>query len=183
VIRRHAQQLAQVGLRRVADLHKMPAAMAHFHHRHAAAVPIQHLGSDLLQYRFRQGRRARRKVPGTSHHCSVGSVGSGEASVSPSASGASASSPSMSSASLSTTRRTPDRLLPSSTLINVTPCVARPISRISPTRVRTSTPPVVISMISSDGMTSTAPTTLPLRDEVWMAIMPLVPRPWRVYSV
>ncbi|CFW33909.1 Uncharacterised protein [Bordetella pertussis] len=38
-------------------------------------------------------------------------------------------------------------------------------------------------MISSDGITSTAPTTRPLRELVWMAIMPLVPRPWRVYSV
>ncbi|MNT88172.1 hypothetical protein D3C72_2286890 [compost metagenome] len=76
----------------------------------------------------------------------------------------------------------PDSLVPSSTLISVTPCVARPISRISPTRVRISTPPVVISMISSSGETSAAATTRPLRSLVWIAIMPLVPRPWRVYS-
>ena len=73
--------------------------------------------------------------------------------------------------------------MPSPTAISVTPCVARPISRISETRVRTSTPPVVISMISSRGSTSTAATTRPLRSLVWIAIMPFVPRPWRVYSV
>jgi hypothetical protein len=32
------------------------------------------------------------------------------------------------------------------------------------------------------GRTSVAATTLPLRSLCWMAIMPLVPRPWRVYS-
>jgi hypothetical protein len=41
----------------------------------------------------------------------------------------------------------------------------------------------VISMISSVLVTRVAATTLPLRSEVWIAIMPLVPRPWRVYSV
>jgi len=37
-------------------------------------------------------------------------------------------------------------------------------------------------MISSSRDTSVAATTLPLRAEVWMAIIPSVPRPWRVYS-
>jgi len=45
-----------------------------------------------------------------------------------------------------------------------------------------STPPEVISMISSSGEASVAATTLPFRSEVWIAIMPWVPRPWRVYS-
>ncbi len=66
--------------------------------------------------------------------------------------------------------------------MSVTPCVERPISRISATRVRISTPPEVISMISSSVEASVAATTLPLLSEVWMAIMPCVPRPWRVYS-
>ena len=72
--------------------------------------------------------------------------------------------------------------MPSSTLIKVTPCVARPISRISDTRVRTNIPPVVINIIWSSGDTKAAATTLPLRSDVWIAIMPFVPRPWRVYS-
>ena len=86
------------------------------------------------------------------------------------------------SASLSTTRCSPDSRVPSPTLIRVTPWVARPISRISATRVRIITPPVVISMISSLTSTKVAATTRPLRSDVWIAIMPLVPRPWRVYS-
>src|SRR5690606_17692908 len=178
------------------DLHELLAAMAHFHDRHAAAVPIGHLGGCLLQDLERQDRRPRRKIPGPHQSFSpVSGLEPAPASSEPDWSGASpasgaacsadaSSSPGSSSrsASLSTTRRTPDRVLFSSTLIRVTPWVARPISRISDTRVRTSTPAVVMSMISSAGVTSTAPTTLPLRAEVWMAIMPLVPRPWRVYS-
>jgi hypothetical protein len=74
------------------------------------------------------------------------------------------------------------QLVPSSRLIRVTPWVERPISRMSCTSVRISTPPVEISISSSVSATSTAPISLPLRSEVWMAIMPLVPRPWRVYS-
>ena len=87
------------------------------------------------------------------------------------------------SVSDSTTRCRPLSFEPSSTAIKVTPWVARPISRTSATRVRTNTPPVVMSIISSSGLTNTAATTLPLRSEVWIAIMPLVPRPWRVYSL
>src|SRR5690606_12852730 len=60
-----------------------------------------------------------------------------------------------SGSSVSTTRCTPESESPSSTEIRVTPWVARPISRISTTRVRTSTPPLVISMISSPSSTST----------------------------
>ena len=85
-------------------------------------------------------------------------------------------------ASFSTMRCRPESSEPSSNPISVTPWVARPISRISLTRVRTSTPVSVISMISSSVRTSVAATTLPLRSLCWIAIMPLVPRPWRVYS-
>ena len=64
--------------------------------------------------------------------------------------------------------------------INVTPCVARPMPRISATRVRISTPPVVMNMISSSSPTSLAPTTIPLRSLSAIARTPWVPRPeWR----
>src|SRR4029079_2736399 len=61
---------------------------------------------------------------------------------SPSAPAASGTSPSASAAaaSFSTMRCSPLSLEPSSSPISVTPCVARPSSRISLTRVRTSTP-------------------------------------------
>src|SRR5574340_883707 len=84
--------------------------------------------------------------------------------------------------SSSWTDSTPISFSPLSRLISVTPCVARLMARISLTRVRISTPPVVISMISSSSFTSVAATTLPLRSLVWIAIMPCVARAWRVYS-
>ena len=46
---RHGQQLAQVGFRLFVDGQKLLAAMAHLHHAHAAAVPVQHLGGCLFQ--------------------------------------------------------------------------------------------------------------------------------------
>ncbi len=45
-----AHQLAQIGLGLGGDAHEFLAAMAHFHHRHAAAVPVDHLGLHLLQH-------------------------------------------------------------------------------------------------------------------------------------
>src|SRR5215470_3356397 len=84
--------------------------------------------------------------------------------------------------SVSTTRSSPASFSPSPRLIKVTPCVERPISRIEETSVRISTPPVEISITSSLDRTRAAATTWPLRSLCWMAIMPLVPRPWRVYS-
>ena len=56
----------------------------------------------------------------------------------------------------------------------MTPWVARPMPRISvTTRVRISTPPVVISMISSSSLTSLAATMPPLRSLAAMAMTPL----------
>ncbi len=51
---RHVEQLAQVlfGLGR--NRHEILVAMAHFHHRHAAAVPVEQLGLDLLQHAERK---------------------------------------------------------------------------------------------------------------------------------
>src|SRR2546426_6531681 len=86
------------------------------------------------------------------------------------------------SSSVSTTRSSPASFSPSPRLISVTPCVERPISRIAFTGVRINTPPVEINMTSSSGRTSAAATTCPLRPLCWIAIMPFVPRPWRVYS-
>src|SRR5690242_6054825 len=54
---RDREQRSQVGLRLVVDLDEFLAAMAHLHHRHAAAVPVGHLGGGRGQDRLRQHRR------------------------------------------------------------------------------------------------------------------------------
>jgi hypothetical protein len=41
--------------------------MAHLHHRHAAAAPIQHVGSGLLKHALGQGGRARTEIDHTQH--------------------------------------------------------------------------------------------------------------------
>src|SRR3989338_4305541 len=87
-----------------------------------------------------------------------------------------------SSSSGSAMRLKPASFSPFSTFISVTPCAVRPKLRISLTPAPINTPLVPISMISSSTFTSVAATTLPLRGEVLIAIMPCVPRPWRVYS-
>ena len=61
--------------------------------------------------------------------------------------------------------------------IIVTPWVSRPICETSATRVRTSVPPSVISIISSSSSTRTAPTCSPLRSETLIEITPMPPRP------
>ena len=63
VVRGHREQLAQVGLGlgRGSALNSQ-AAMAHLHHAHAAAVPVEHLGGlPGAGPRLRQRRRARRR--------------------------------------------------------------------------------------------------------------------------
>ncbi len=62
VVGRNCQQRAQIGFRLLGDGDEGLAAMAHFHHRHAAAAPIQQLLSDLLQHHFRQRGRTRTEV-------------------------------------------------------------------------------------------------------------------------
>src|SRR5690606_19710973 len=173
-MRRNGQQRTQVGLGAGDDLAEGLAAVAHLHHAHAGAVPVEHLARGGLKHFLGHGGRAGREVVGARHHA-AGSA-SPPSLVSP------FSPPSGMLASFSTMRCRPESSSPSSSEISVTPCVARPISRISATRVRTSTPLSVISMIWSSVCTSVAATTLPLRSLCWMAIMPLVPRPWRVYS-
>ena len=59
---RHRQQVAQVGLGLLGDGDEGPAAVAHLHHRHAFAVPVQQLLACLLQHLFRQRRRSGAEV-------------------------------------------------------------------------------------------------------------------------
>src|SRR5512147_1036879 len=183
VARRHAEQAAQQALRLGQDRDELFAAVAGLHDGVTPPVPVQKFLLGGLQHGLRQYSRTGREVV---------DAGQGAAFAQPSAAGASGdpfsgvdsavSCPLPASLSRSTTRCSPDSVVPSSSAISVTPCVARPISRISATRVRISTPPVVISITSSSPRTSVAATTLPLRSLVAMAIMPLVPRPCRVYS-
>ena len=49
-------QLAQIGLGLVRDRNELGAAMAHLHHRHAAAVPVEHFCCGALQHFFREHR-------------------------------------------------------------------------------------------------------------------------------
>src|SRR3990167_7995046 len=161
--------------------------MRHFHHRHAAAVPVEQFRLRLQQDIFRQYCRARAEVV-NGHYIFPGK---GEEKRAKGENRLFLFYPSLfplipsrcySSSSGSAMRLKPASFSPFSTFISVTPCVVRPISRISLTRVRINTPLVPISMISSSTLTSVAATTLPLRAEVLIAIMPCVPRPWRVYS-
>lgn len=56
--RRHVEQLTQVGQRGLVDRHELLAAMAHLHHAHAAAVPVEHFVGSLPQHFFGQRRGA-----------------------------------------------------------------------------------------------------------------------------
>ncbi|WP_236720970.1 hypothetical protein [Paraburkholderia phytofirmans] len=44
------------------DRHEFFAAMAHFHHAHATALPIEHLVGCLTQHFFGHGSRASREI-------------------------------------------------------------------------------------------------------------------------
>ena len=48
----NVEQLTQIGHGFVPDLGEVLAAMAHFHHGHTGATPVQHFVSGLLQHRF-----------------------------------------------------------------------------------------------------------------------------------
>jgi hypothetical protein len=66
-LRRDGQQLAQVGLGLFADGDEFLAPVAHLHHAHAAAMPVQHFGGGLFQNFGRNGSRAGREVVGALH--------------------------------------------------------------------------------------------------------------------
>jgi hypothetical protein len=60
VVGRNAHQFAQVGLGLGGDAHELLAAVAHFHDRGAAAVPVEHFLGRLLENFLRQRRRSLR---------------------------------------------------------------------------------------------------------------------------
>ena len=66
-IGRHRQQFAQVGFGLFVDGQKLLAAMAHLHHAHAAAVPVQHFGCSLFEDFVGNGGRACREVVRACH--------------------------------------------------------------------------------------------------------------------
>ena len=61
----HREQFAQIALCRFDDGHEVLATVAHLHHAHAAALPVEHLGGGLLQHLDRHGGRAGGEVVGT----------------------------------------------------------------------------------------------------------------------
>jgi hypothetical protein len=61
------QQFAQVGFRLRVDRNEFGAAVAHLHHGHAAAMPVEHLGGRLLEDFFREDGRAGGKVEYLGH--------------------------------------------------------------------------------------------------------------------
>ena len=68
----HRQQAAQRTFSVRADGHELLAAVAHFHHAHAAAFatgvrPVQHFAGRLRQHLGRHGGRTGRKVIGSGH--------------------------------------------------------------------------------------------------------------------
>ena len=157
VIRGHAEQLAQVALRLRGELDEVRAAMADFHHGHAAAAPVEQLRLRTAQNRLRQHRRPRAEVEYTLHR---------DGSPYPTR-----ASPSRRPAWPRRARcRRADPL--SSKRISRTPCVLRLIVEMSATGVRIIVPVEVISMSSSSGETCSAPTSRPLRSDVWMQMTP-----------
>ena len=66
--------------------------------------------------------------------------------------------------------------------MNRTPCVLRPITDTSATRVRMIIPLLVMIITSSASVTCSIATTLPLRSLVLMSMIPFPPRCVRRYS-
>src|SRR4029077_10657539 len=185
VVGRHGKQLAQVLLGLRGDADEFAPAMAHLHHRHAAAVPVEHLVAGAGKDFRGQHRGARAEIEDARHQCTVGGGGSGGSSVGCASAPGSAWPPLPPlplPRSRSSMRSRPASFSPSPSAIRVTPWVERPISRICATLVRISTPPVEISITSSLSSTSTAPMTSPFLSEASIAITPGPPRPWRGYS-
>ena len=66
-VRGDGQQLAQQGFGFGRNANELLAAVAHFHHAHAAAVPVQHFGGCLAQHGFGQRSRAGAEVEDAGH--------------------------------------------------------------------------------------------------------------------
>jgi hypothetical protein len=47
VVRRNPQQIAQICVRGLGNRHELFAAVAHLHHRHARALPVEHVLAGL----------------------------------------------------------------------------------------------------------------------------------------
>src|SRR5262249_55101368 len=84
--------------------------------------------------------------------------------------------------SSATTGATRDTLSPSSSRTRRTPCVLREMVRMSLQRMRMVTPFSVTIIRSSLSVTTLMPTTLPLRSDALMVMMPPPPRFWSRYS-
>ena len=67
VIGRHVQQLAQINHRLAVDAGKFGTTVAHLHHRHAAAMPVEHVVRGLLEHLFRQYGGAGREIEDLGH--------------------------------------------------------------------------------------------------------------------
>ena len=61
------QQLTQISLRLFVDGAKLFTPVAHLHHAHAAAMPVQHFSGGLGQNLLRHGGGAGRKVERSDH--------------------------------------------------------------------------------------------------------------------
>src|SRR5437773_1684227 len=182
VVLRYREQLAQILLGFGSYADELLAAMAHLHHRHAAAVPVEDLVAGAGKDFGGEHRRPRAEIENTGHQCTVGGGASGGGGRSSCGVSPLPPLPLPLPRSRSSMRSRPASFSPASSEISVTPCVERPISRSCATLVRINTPPVEISITSSLSSTSTAPTTAPLRSEVWIEMTPWPPRPWRGYS-
>jgi len=78
VILRDRHQLAQIGFSAGMDVDELLAAMTHFHDRHAAALPVEHLRRGLPQYRLREDSRTSAEIEYARHQrgsCFVAVVG------------------------------------------------------------------------------------------------------------
>src|SRR5678810_271428 len=67
VIGRHAEQLAEVSFCLLGDADEFLAAMAHLHHGHPGAVPIENLAPGLLEDLDREDGGAGAEVVDTCH--------------------------------------------------------------------------------------------------------------------
>ncbi len=67
VVLRHSEQFAQIGLGGFRDRDERLAAMAHLHHRHTRAAPIEQFLARLFEHFQRQDRRAGTEVENAFH--------------------------------------------------------------------------------------------------------------------
>ena len=65
---RHRQKFTQISLGMLVNGDELLAPVAHFHHAHAAAVPVQHFGSRFHQNLLRHGSRSGGEIKGSNHH-------------------------------------------------------------------------------------------------------------------